>query len=174
MSHQVLPEERTHSAASKWSTTGLIVDARTAWIVAGLLWIALSSPGCASGPTNHYNQGVEYHQSGRLEDAVHEYKRATQLTPLDPRPRFNLAVLYQDQGKTEEAARVYREILNSHPAYAPAWANLATIHEKQGSLLEAEEAYRRALEADPNDPQVASQVGFFLLQIGRASCRERV
>lgn len=128
------------------------------------LWAALAFQGCAGGPTNHYNQGVEYHESGRSDEAAGEYKRAIELAPLDPRPRFNLAVLYQDQGRLEEAARLYQEVLSSHPTYAPAWANLAAIREKQEDLPAAEDAYRRAGEADPDDPFVVSQYGFFLLR----------
>lgn len=165
-------EKSTRRESRPWNPSsrggpGWCCGGRSVLAAAITCLLTLVPPGCASRPVSHYNAGVALHQSGRLPDAIHAYKRSIQLAPRDPRPRFNLAVLYQDQGKTLEAQRAYEELLETHPGHAPAWANLGAIHEEQGRLGCAEESFRHAMEVDRDDPFVAGQYGFFLLRQSR-------
>ena len=61
------------------------------------------------------NLGITYHDLGRYDDAVNEFRTVTMLNPGDFGVHFNMANSLFDGGKLEEAIEQFREsrILNS-------------------------------------------------------------
>src|SRR5262249_33484023 len=54
-------------------------------------------------------RGDIYRALGRLDDAVRDYRRMTQLRPKEPDAYVSLALVYDRQGKADEARAVYDE-----------------------------------------------------------------
>jgi tetratricopeptide (TPR) repeat protein len=92
------------------------------------------------------NLGRLLHLAGRLAEAQHVYRTATQPDPL---LAFNHAVLLEDLGREPDAIRAYREALALDPEFADAHFNLARLYERaqdpQSSLRHLL-AYRRVTD----------------------------
>lgn len=92
------------------------------------------------------NLGRLLHLAGRLAEAQHVYRTATQPDPL---LAFNHAVLLEDLGREPDAIRAYREALALDPEFADAHFNLARLYERAQdpkSSLRHLLAYRRVTD----------------------------
>jgi len=75
----------------------------------------------------HYNLGVVLSTTGRLDEAIAEYRKALDRNPADLNARNNLATALARQGKLAAAIEVLRQVLARDPENGIAWANLQTI-----------------------------------------------
>ncbi|MEW5975206.1 MAG: tetratricopeptide repeat protein [Acidobacteriota bacterium] len=99
------------------------------------------------------NLGGAYRQSGDLELAEQNFRKAIEVNPASNSvQRFNLAqtqanlsFLLHQKGTLEEAARQAESALAANPNFALACNNLASIRADQGRKAEAVTLYRRAL-----------------------------
>jgi tetratricopeptide (TPR) repeat protein len=64
--------------------------------------------------------GIALSQSGRIDEARGELRRATMLSPTDPRTYYNLAVQLYGEGDRKEAALMAREALRVDPKHEDA------------------------------------------------------
>ena len=102
----------------------------------------------------HLDIGVLYHQSGRLDEAEHEYLLARSLNPHHPQPLVNLGGLYIARGEFNRAIDVLREATAMIPPSPGAFFNLGIALYRTGELVEAEKSLLRAQELDPTTPQI--------------------
>jgi superkiller protein 3 len=74
-----------------------------------------------------YNLGVVLGMTGRLDEAIAEYRKAVDRNPEDLNARNNLATALARQGKLPAAIEELRQVLARDPENGLARANLDTI-----------------------------------------------
>jgi tetratricopeptide (TPR) repeat protein len=103
-------------------------------------------------PEEHLNLGVSYEQKGELDNALKEYRLASNTLPRAYLYAGNIYFLKKDW---EEAQKSYNEAIKRDPQNADAYNNLAWLYYTKGEKLqEAEDLAMKALELNPAKPAV--------------------
>jgi uncharacterized RDD family membrane protein YckC len=93
-----------------------------------------------NGAADHLQRGLAYEDSGRIDLAIEEYKKAIQLASdgVQSAKAWNaLGVAYDDQGELELAIDAYRKALETAPDHFDARQNLAeALREKTPAEFE--------------------------------------
>ncbi len=110
---------------------------------------------------------VQYHQAGRLDEAIALYRQVLSADAANVVAYSNLGAALQQQGRLDEAADCYRQALALAPDLAEALGNLGTVLKLQGKCAEAEASYRRALTIRPDSAVVHCDLGVVLQEQGR-------
>ncbi len=99
-------------------------------------------------PEEHVNLGVVYEREGRYDDAVREYRKASERLPVAILYMGNAYFLKGEFGKAEAC---YRKAIREDPDNADAMNNLAWLYYRLGrNLDEAESLVLKAIEARPD------------------------
>ncbi len=106
-------------------------------------------------PVTHYNLGLLLAQTGRLDEAAQEYRRALARDASYPEARGNLAAVFVRQGRLDAAARELQRLVAANPENPVGLTNLGLVLLEQGRKDEARTALRRALEIDPTMARAA-------------------
>lgn len=88
--------------------------------------------------------------SGRLEEAIEEYKTSIMLDPSDPCSHFGLGDAYFKKGLRSEAVAEIREAMRLRPGWPYYHNKLGSMMEAFGSPGEAEKEYSEALRLKPD------------------------
>ena len=113
------------------------------------------------------NLGAVFQEQGRFAEAMHQYRRAIEIEPMNVISRFNLGILLSEDGKQDEAAEQYRMVVNLDAEHFLAHINLGNLLCDQGRYVEAEAALRQALLLRPEEAIAHGNLGFALLGQGR-------
>ncbi len=146
--------------------------------------LAAAAPGLGEA---HLNLGYTLMLEDRLDDAIGEYGKATDLMPESPEAHYNLAGVLYRRGHLERAIAEYRTALDLQQqteaqapsnwsllpaAFSPPSATADLIHgalgdalSRQGSLQEAVEHYRHAVGIDPADVDLRINLGATLVEL---------
>jgi tetratricopeptide (TPR) repeat protein len=101
-------------------------------------------------PVTHYNMGLLFAVTGRLDEAVGEYEKALERDPMHGDARLNLATALARQGRADRAARELMRVLESDPENVGALTNLGLILAGQGSTARARPYLEEALRLEPD------------------------
>jgi len=93
--------------------------------------------------------GNELEDSGKVEAALEQYRRAAELAPARPRPHMNIGNALRRLGRRDEALAAQRTAVDCAPDYAPARFNLAVLLAERGDRSSAENELLKALEQQP-------------------------
>ncbi|HJF32385.1 MAG TPA: tetratricopeptide repeat protein [Sporosarcina psychrophila] len=100
----------------------------------------------------YYNKAIQAMQRDRFEDAQRYLKRATELSPEDPKILMEYGVLVMEEGRFEDA----HELLMTANALAPAEEEiifyLAEVHAHLGMLRDAKMYAEKYVLLDPDGP----------------------
>ncbi len=88
-------------------------------------------------------------------------------TPLSAEEHNDLGVTYYRRGEYEAAAREFARAVGLRPGFTRALVNFGDARLAQGALEAAIEAYEQAHAADPENPAVANNLAWALLQHDR-------
>jgi serine/threonine protein kinase/lipoprotein NlpI len=99
------------------------------------------------------NQGIEYWEQGKKEEAVQAFKQAIAMEPNTVSAHSNLAAVYAEQGQYEDALAELQTALRIDPEYAKAYNNLGVIYHQQHKYTEALAAFQKAVILDPDSRQ---------------------
>ena len=99
------------------------------------------------------NQGLEYVDAGKLDQAVAAFRRATGVDPQRTDVRHNLAAALFDRHDPAAAEQEARQAVALNPADAGSYDLLGRALAVQGKMTEAIAQLHEALRLAPNDEQ---------------------
>lgn len=102
-------------------------------------------------PFAHMAMGNIHYESGRLDEAAGEYRKALALDPLEPGSWFGLGEVYLKKGMLKEAEVAFRKTAAVYPFYDDAYLELGVVYYKQARRADAERSWLRALEINPGN-----------------------
>lgn len=103
-------------------------------------------------PEEHINLGVAYEKQGELDNALKEYKMASEKNPL---AYLYMGNVYLQKNDYDEAENYYKKAVEENPKNADAYNNLAWVYcLKKENLDEAETLALKAIELNPQKQDV--------------------
>ncbi len=112
-------------------------------------------------------QGVICHQTGRHEEALENFGRATRLDGRKPAYFNNRGATFQALGRWNEALDSFQQAVTLQPKYADAHGNLGYVYEHLGDVHQADKSYRAALQCDRNHLDSLLRLARLLLRLNR-------
>ena len=91
------------------------------------------------------NTAINFHQQGKLEQAIAIYQQILNINPHHLDALSNLGVAYKKLGRIEEAISCYRQVLQIDEQKVEIWFNLGNTLQQQNQNEEAEHCYREAI-----------------------------
>ena len=98
-------------------------------------------------------------RTGRLDAAVHHYRRSLEIAPAQIEVLNNLGTVLQELAEWEEAVRCYRRVLELDAHCAEAHSNLGLTHKQRGALRDAVQSLEQALRLRASFPEAWSNLG---------------
>jgi tetratricopeptide (TPR) repeat protein len=115
----------------------------------------------------HYNLGEYYVSKGRLDEAIENYLKATEIKPGYDDALNDLGIALAEKGELDEAVARIREAIHYAPGKADAFYNLGNVLIMQHKPDEAATAYAEALRLKPDYAGAHNNLANVLLMLGR-------
>src|SRR5690606_28057644 len=110
-----------------------------------------SSPRVAAGgELAHYNLGLAFRQKALYDEALREFRLATERGEDAYLVQQAQAEMLLLRGQGAEAVELYESLLRQEPESPKLWNELGVVRHQMGELEQAEDAYHRSLEIDPH------------------------
>ena len=104
---------------------------------------------CAKEDVKHYNQGLLYHEQGKLDEAIAQFKAAIQLNPLYTEAHNKYMDIMLEKGKNSDIIAEYQAKVQQHPSNEVYYYLLGrALHDTDNQLRE----YKKAVEINPDYP----------------------
>lgn len=115
-------------------------------------------------------RGEIFAEQGKSHEALAEFARATNIAPLDARPRVGaaLVMVQSDPDARLAAIELLKQALADAPWYSAAYRAGAHFAETARELAEAERWLQSGLEKNPNNPELLYELGMFYARQNRA------
>ncbi len=108
-----------------------------------------------------------YEQTGQLDKALAEYKRAADEDPADIDAAYHIGLVYQLQGKYQEAEEAYKDVIRRRPQYWPSYSGLGDTYWEQGKFTEALPQFQTVVDLAPDNPVGYYTLGGTYIALGR-------
>lgn len=110
-------------------------------------------PKFGNDPQFHYDLGLAFYNSNKLNEAQKEFEEALRGAPDFERAKFLLAACEASTGEPTKAIQIMHELTKEHPKNAIYWSTLGQILGSLGgdNSAEAVTAVRLALAISPHD-----------------------
>jgi Tfp pilus assembly protein PilF len=116
-----------------------------------------------------FKVALDYHQSGRWQQAESLYRQILQVDPNHAGACFFLGTLAHQMGHRDTALELIGRAITLHP-FDPAFHyNLGNVLAEQGRLNEAVHSYRHALQLNPQYARAYNNLGMLLLTRGEVA-----
>ena len=120
----------------------------------------------------HRHLGIAFRKSGRLDEAITQFKTALEINPADEDSHNNLGTVFRQQGAVDQAIAQYEMALAINPGLAEAHYNLGIALLKKGRAAEAISQYQAALLIEPANVEVQNNLAWLLATSSDASLRD--
>ena len=111
---------------------------------------------------------------GKLDEAIAERKRATELDPLDPLLSSALGEAYYQNRQFDLTVEQNAKSLELDPSYAVALVNTGRAFQQKGMHREAQAVFQRLLAASPDNPALLAMAGYGDAISGEKSEAEKI
>jgi len=112
-----------------------------------LLGCAILGNGCGSDLAEKAMEaGTAFEAKGQFKEALAEYSRAIELSPMNTDGYYNRALIYQKQGDSKAALADFDKITQINPNYAEPYYGRGEIYEAKGQRDKAIAEYTKAIE----------------------------
>ena len=108
----------------------------------------------------HYNLGVQFVGTGRVDDGIRHLREAVRLEPRYAIAHNRLALAIDSKGHTPEVTKLLADVVKILPTSSDAYANLGISLAKDGKNAEAIAAFEQALLLNPNDGVVRGRLEY--------------
>lgn len=115
------------------------------------------------------NTGVTLAQDGLIDDAIVNFKAATDLNPREAAYWGNLGSALQNSGKAKEACKIYEQGSRCKNAPAPLFDNWGMALASLDRLSESVAAHRKAIALDPDFSSALVNLGNTYRVMGQLS-----
>jgi len=145
--------------------------ARISALAIALAGMVLSIGGCSRlAARDQLNKGVDAYKSGKYEEAIGHFQKATELDPTLPMAKSYLATALSqnivpgldtpDNLKTaNQAISIFQEVLSKDPNDVNSLKQIAGIYFNIKKLDDAKTWQKKVLAVDPKDPEAAYTIG---------------
>jgi len=145
--------------------------ARISALAVALAGLVLSISGCNRlAARDQLNKGVDSYKSGKYEEAIGHFQKATELDPTLPMAKSYLATALSqnivpgldtpDNLKTaNQAISIFQEVLAKDPNDVNSLKQIAGIYFNIKKLDDARTWQKKVLAVDPKDPEAAYTIG---------------
>jgi tetratricopeptide (TPR) repeat protein len=104
------------------------------------------------------NLGYSYGISGKIDEAIEQYRKALKYTPEDKDLHYNLAYLLAKKKRDREAVAEYKLALKGTPQDREVYYNLSIIYSvRLKDQKTAQEYYRKFLDLAPRSSELTPQ-----------------
>lgn len=104
---------------------------------------------------SHRMLGRVLHAAGRIDEAIIELTRATELDPAASDYPYELALMYAELGQTDATVAQLQRAVQNAPDFGRAWYNLGLAYAGQQKLASALHALAQAEQHLPTSPEPA-------------------
>jgi tetratricopeptide (TPR) repeat protein len=112
-----------------------------------------------------YKLGETYREKGDLNNAMEQFRKASQIAPNDINSLIQLALLLEGIGRRDQARPVYEQILRIQPDQFVALNNLANMKAEEGvDLDQALTMAQRARQKAPNFHEISDTLGLIYIR----------
>ena len=111
-------------------------------------------------------KGNEYYQSGKYNEAVDCYTKATIIKPSDSLTMLKIGNIYNLLGNEERAALFYEHAVEVNPEYANGWFNLGLIYLKMKRDKDSIKCFETVIKLTPDYPYCYYALGEAYENIG--------
>lgn len=108
--------------------------------------------------SSKYEQAIDLHRQGKLEEAISVYKQLLEDSPNDAELLTNIGAAYQSMKDYDEAISYYKRSLAIDPKSAMTHYYLATTYRSKNMIKEALASLNNALQLEPNNTQLQESV----------------
>jgi len=105
-----------------------------------------------AGAEVHYRAGLEAERNGEREQAIGEFRAASNLDD-NPEYLFRLAYLLDLMGEEDEAIGIYEQLSKRDCPHVNVLLNLSVLYEDNGEVGKAEKCLKQILETNPTHPR---------------------
>ena len=116
-----------------------------------------------SGAAGHVCLGVLDNGTGKYEDAVQQFRSATELDPSDQDAYVGLGKAYEILGKTQDAESTYKKMIALRPNYWRGYNVLGAYYLSQAQYDDASKMFQKVVELTPESFRGYSNLGATLL-----------
>ena len=114
-----------------------------------------------------FQQGLEYHQGGRIDEALLCYRQVVEIAPDFFEAHGLMGLLLDLQGEHRQAEDCYRNALNLRPDVPEILLALGNVLRVQKKLGEAETIIQKSLNLDPENVEGHCALGIVLKALDR-------
>jgi tetratricopeptide (TPR) repeat protein len=115
----------------------------------------------------HRNLGIAFYKTGMLDEALREFRRVSELRPIDAAAPFYIGLVLMRQGKWPAAADACRAAAGLPLPRPAAFHNLAYVLERLGQYEAAETALEEAAaRGGGDDPRVRMSLAVLAMRRG--------
>lgn len=144
--------------------------------IPGLPTVSTSEPSQtqAQAPTatDFLNQGLQFIQAGRVQNAIASFRQAIQVDPSLAPAHYNLGLALRQIGQLQPAANAFFQATQTDPKFALAFANLGGTLLEGNNLQQANNYLQRSLEIDPKLGVAHYNLG--LLRERQRDCKQAI
>ncbi|MDE3187748.1 MAG: tetratricopeptide repeat protein [Acidobacteriota bacterium] len=145
--------------------------ARITALAVALAGMVLSMSGCDRlAARDQLNKGVESYKSGRYEEAIGHFQKATELDPSLPMAKSYLATALsqnivpgletaENLKTAQQAISIFQDVLAKNPSDVNSLKQIAGIYFSIKRFDDAKAWQKKVLAVDPKDPEAAYTVG---------------
>ena len=120
----------------------------------------------------HVASGHAYVESGMLNEAIQEYRKALALYDKMPDVKLSLAKLYVKVGQNEKAKQEFEDLVKDSPEISDAHTWLGILQYKLGHRDLAKRHWEKAQETAPDDSTARAYLKFVHSWNGRSKASE--
>ena len=105
-------------------------------------------------------------QGKNIDQAAASAQKAMQLNPMDREAAMLFAQIEVQRGQAAKAIGTWKQWSDAHPNDAGSIAVVGMLEESSGNRQVAEADYRKSLQIQPQQPMVANNLAYIMLQNG--------
>lgn len=115
----------------------------------------------------HYQEALQLHQSGNIQQAIQHYQATLEKTPRDAQLMYLLGTAYYQNRELDQAIDLLNQSLELSPHNAFAHNNLGNAYQEKNHKEQALQCYQQAIRIKPDYVSAFYNQGNLLNALGR-------